>query len=159
MANASRNTIVVKWPAETGPKREEGLAGEAGIIPGMLVEVEAVTGDIVKSTAIATGPIQGRLVAVENPFIQPAAGVAQIDAPNPDGETMPYVNALPGAELYMWLAAGETTAIGSEMRSNADGTLVVGTPAGTDIDPATVGIALEVVASGGSVARILVRSL
>lgn len=154
MANATRNTIVVSWPVETGPQIQEDIAGEAGILPGHLIEAGAT--DLLLANAVANTGTQ-KLVAIENPFQEPAAGVQQIETAYADNDIVRFIAPLRGAVLNMILAASETTAVGSPMMSVGAGTLEVGTPATTDEDDAVIGYATEVVASGGSVARLLVR--
>ncbi len=154
MANATRNTIVVSWPVETGPKILEDIAGEAGILPGHLIEAGA-TDLLLANATVNTGT--NKLVAVENPFQEPASGVQQIETAYADNDIVRFVAPLPGAVLNMLIADGETTAVGSPMMSTGDGTLTVGTPATTDEDESVVGYATEIVAASGAAARTLIR--
>lgn len=135
----ARNTIIIEWPVSTGPKQKEALAAAAGIIPGNLIE--RVAGGVQNSNNASTAFSQ-KLFAVEDP-IGVTAGTAQIDKAYASGDTVRFVAPLPGTVINARIADAQTMVIGGPLASNADGTLVVLTPAGTDIDNNIVAVSLE----------------
>ena len=134
-------TILVKTLSEW--MRNEAKA-DAGITPGHLLERTA-TG--VKVHATAGGNAVPKLVAVENDLAGDEIGTAYSAA-----DRVQFIAARPGDQLYMLLKDGETSAVGSVLKSGGDGTLTVGLEASGEPDyvEGIVGTALEVVDMSGS---------
>lgn len=140
MAN---NTIIIKGD----PIHKEAEAGGA-ITPGMLLAWSS--GNLVAHAA--AGGVAQKMVAIEQGFI--GNGITDAYA---SGDQVNYVVARTGDELYMLLADGQTSAIGSPLVSDGAGALTVATVDATTLEGAVVGFATEVVAASGAVARITVE--
>lgn len=102
------------------PLYKEAKAGEAGITPGMLLELDAA-GDVVSH--INAGQDQTRKYAIENRDIGEG-----IDDNYADNDEVHYVVARPGDEIYALLSAGNDAAIGAELESDGAGALQLHTP-------------------------------
>lgn len=132
------------------PKQFEAIAGEAGITPGMLLEITS-EGKVVShnSAAALRGPLR---IAREAEYIG-----GSIDDTYDDGDTVPFYVMNPGDRFYALLQAGEDVAIGAALQSAADGTF----EAQTSTNP-TRAFALEAVdnnpGTGGAAVRILVEA-
>lgn len=104
---ATPKTIILKGYGE----RKEGVAAAASeILPGMQTEGFA-------EVAEATGGARAAF-AVENDLVG-----GSIDDAYAAGDTVQYVVALPGAEVYAWLSDEETVEAGDALESAGDGTL------------------------------------
>lgn len=134
-------------------QKEAPLATGQDITPGMLCEITA-TGTIQPcSVDGATVKPETVLVAVETPF-RPDSGVSSgIDSPyDQDAETVAYLVAHAGDQLYMLLAAGQdVNALSDRLGSNEDGTLKVATTGAfcrplelVDNDPGSGGLAVRI---------------
>jgi len=154
MANTVYNRIIIQQGL-LGSTRKEALAEEAGIGPGDLLEMgAAVTGVLRHNTA--NGSVLPIRVAVESQTPDNET-TADIDIDYTNGDTVYFTIPKSGDVLYMWLAAGETSAVGSDLVSDGDGALLVRTAAGAAIiDGSVIGQAKEVVAAV-ALARVLVE--
>lgn len=128
------------------PILSERLAGEAGIVPGMLV-VESAGTVIKNATASALAP---KLFAQPN-----VATAGDIDTAYADGETVSYGAYHAGQEVNALVAAAAPAiADGDPLDSAGDGTLKKATDATT-----AIAYAMEAVdnSGGGSSVRIKAR--
>jgi hypothetical protein len=161
---AAANTIVL---AGQPIYPQEALAGEA-ITPGHLVTFgSGGTANKLIKHATAAGNAAA-MFAVENTTPDRSVTTAPIDTPYASGETVKWVMARPGSEIYAWVPASATAVIkGSFLTSNGDGTLRLsvpqasnegGTATYTIQTRAIVAIAAEAVdnSAGGSAARLRV---
>jgi hypothetical protein len=132
--SATPKTIILKGD----PIRKEGVASEA-ITPGHLVEFGGSNDLQAHSTA---GGNARKAFAVENDLV----GGAITDAYAQD-DTLQYVIARPGDEVYALLAHGENVSEGDALESDSNGALQEHTaPGGSDSGlqmDAIVGYALE----------------
>ena len=152
MSSSVRHSIC----AQGGKVRKEKLAGEAGILPGHLLEFSS--GEVVTHN-VADGVARPIRVAVESDTVNPSA-TAIIDVPYADGDNVYYVVGQPGDVLYMLLADGQNAVEGvSVLVSNADGTLKIAAAVdATLIAGAQVGVPAESLNnSSGNPARLLVE--
>lgn len=118
----------------------------AAITPGDLVEVMS-TGNI-RRFALA-GQAAQRAFALEQDLI--GRGV---DDDYAAGEQIRYGVFTVGAEVYAWLATGESCAIGDFLESAGNGKLQVQS---TPVEMSNVGIALEAVTGGASPKRVKIE--
>lgn len=164
MAATTSSTIILKSnnPDNMAQRTRQNL-GNGTVTPGELL-VWVNSGADLDQHATAGGNAEGKKVAIENQFSDHGTGKA-IDHAYADNETVFYIHASPGDQLYMWLKDGETTAIGSPLVSDGAGALQVHTPqavneAGsatfTSYVDAIVGYAAEIVAASGARARVRV---
>ena len=162
MASTTSNTIILKSnnPDNMAQRTRQNL-GNGAIVPGELLVW--ATADV-DQHATAGGNAQGKKVAIENPFSDHGTGKA-IDHAYADNETVSFIFAGPGDQLYMWLKDGQTAALGSVLVSDGAGALQVHTPqavneAGsatfTSYVDAIVGYAAEAAAPSGARGRIRV---
>lgn len=132
------------------PLGKEGLAGAAGIVPGMLVERAA--GGTVVAHATVGGPAAPAF-ARPNELIGNGIDVAYLDA-----DTVLYGVAYSGVEVYGLIAVGANVAAGDYLQSNGAGSFVAqsaGTP-GTSFPGIALTKALETFdnTAGGAPARM-----
>lgn len=130
------------------PVQKEATAG-AILTPGELVEFD-VSGDLIPH-GTASGHAAKRFVLEESILGN------DIDTDYASGDNVIYITGYSGCEVYAWLAAGQTTAVGDPLGSDGAGALAVLTVDATTLDNAIVGYATEVVSSGGSRARVTVE--
>ena len=154
--SGSANSILVE-PAEGQRRIRERLAGEAAILPGMLLELDS-SGEYVSHAG--AGLNAQKLFALEN--VADAKGIADVYA---DGDSVRGLYAQPGDLVNAALAASATTIpIGAFLESSGDGYLRIATAdAATDTAQreAMVAVATEAVdnSSGPAGTRILVEVL
>lgn len=141
----STQVISLVGGAAGAPIMSERLAGEAGILPGMLV-VES-SGTVIKNaTADALAP---KLFAQKN-----VAVAGDIDTAYASGETVSYGAYHAGQEVSgIVAAAAAAIADGAPVASAGDGTLKIGTAA-TAIAWATEAVDNS---GGGTAVRISIR--
>ena len=153
MARAAEQRIIMQaGPEET---RIEGLAAEAGIGPGDLLEHNAALGFLRHN--VTTGPILPIMVATETQHPDDEDNVT-IDIDYANADTMYAWIPKSGDIALLWLNAGETTAVGDYMISDGDGALLVEAAVdATDVTMSIVGRAMEIVAAGGALARVLIE--
>lgn len=152
MAATGYRSIVIQG----GEVRLEGIAGEAGIKPGHLLEISS--GEVVTHNT-ADGIASPCLVAVESPHAN-SPTLANIDVPYAEGDTVYYVQAQPGDALYMWLTTANNAVEGvSRLVSTNTGALKVSAAVdATLIAGAQVGVPHESLNNtSGSDARLAVR--
>ncbi len=149
MADTTYKTIVIQ-SALDGVNRQERLAGEASIKPGMLLEISS--GNVVSHNT-ADGNAHPVLVALESPTAD-SASLASIDTVYANGDTVYYTVGAPGDVLYMTLAIGESTVAGvTALVSDAAGNLKAAVVGETTIAGAVVGTALDTITGDGSTHR------
>lgn len=95
---------------------EERLAGEAGIYPGMLLEVNSA-GAVIKHNSEAARA--EKIFALED-ALQGSTVATVFTAANP----VPVIIPNSGSEVNALIKAGENIAIGDELMSAGDGTLI-----------------------------------
>lgn len=151
MASSTPHTIVLKG----NPKRFENLSS-AAVTPGELLELD--TAGKVKPHATAAGAA-APMFAVEDPY-NGVTGTAAIDVDYASGETVRWVMAQPGDELYAWLEANGSVNIGGRLESGTGGQLQAYT-SGTAVyhDNRIVAEALEAKAGSTVAVRIKVRTI
>lgn len=164
MAATTSSTIVLKSNnPDNMVQRTRQNIGNGTIIPGELL-VWATSGADVDQHATAGGNAQGKKVAIENPFSDHGSGKA-IDHAFADNETVFFIFAQPGDQLYMWASTSQTIVIGDPLVSDGAGMLAKHTPqavneAGsatfTSYVDAIIGYAAEDVTTTGTKARIRV---
>jgi len=97
------------------PMGKEGVAGAAGILPGMLVED-------VGGTVTAHSTVGGVAVPA---FARPNEVVGDgIDTAYADGDTVLYGVAYSGMEVYSYISDGENIAAGDYLESGGNGQFV-----------------------------------
>lgn len=158
MASSAPNTIVLRSndPDNMMQRVQEAPCQAAvTITPGMLLEWG--TTNTVKPHATADANLQGRKVALENPWSDHGSGKA-IDHAYAAGETVPFIFAQAGDVLYMLLEAGANAAKGVALSSNAAGALQLITIAATTVVESIVAYADEAVDNSGGGAAVRIRA-
>lgn len=136
--------------------RKEAVAGGA-ITPGFLLERSSATAVVAHNSAGANAQ---PLFALENDLVG-----EDISDAYASGDTVQMIYAHRGAEIYAWLADGETASVGDYLQSDGDGALAVlvgvsTSDSGVTIAPAqAVAVALEAKSPSGADARIKVEVL
>ena len=154
----TQKTIIIK--GGQGMQKEFPLKASSDITPGMLIQRDA---GYYKPNAIApddTGATiyPSKIFALESPYSQVAVGAKAIDTQyDTDKETVIGYYALPGDEIYAWLAAGENVAADAVLESNGAGALQAYTTAGGAVCRATE--AVDNSATGAVAVRIKVEVL
>lgn len=154
MASSTPHTIVLRSNnADNMRQRTREAAAAASVIPGMLLKVN--TAGTVQAHGTADGAALGRFVAIENLWSDHGAGAA-IDHAYATGETVHYIPAVPGDELYMLVADSQTITIGDPLVSNGDGYLKEATVGAGTLADAIVGYAASAVTTSGATGRVKV---
>lgn len=155
MASTTFHDIVIQTANQLGDvTRLEALAAAgSAITPGQLLEHPAAAATV-QEHAVAAGSATPKMIALQTQTPDDEDNFS-IDVDYAAGDTVYYAVAKPGDVFYMWLAAGELSAIGSLLQSDGNGDLAVlaAIVAGT-LGESVVGIAEEVV---NAVARARVR--
>lgn len=153
MAATGHRTIAIKTN-QVHVFRGEGIAGEAGILPG-----ELITGPDTALLAHDGGIASPKKIALEADYARNESDLTanRIDIAYANGDQVYYALAQPGEVYYMWLADGQTTAVGSALIATTAGQLTVTTVDASTLEGALVGLAKEVVAASGAAARVLVE--
>lgn len=138
---ANPKTVILKGR----PIRKEGLAGNALITPGYLIEWLSAA-DVLMPHSTSTGAAAKRF-AIED---DPQAG--EIGTAYASGSRIQYGVFGAGDEVYAFLVANATVARGDFLESNGDGVLVAGTT-----NP--IAQAAEDTTAGASASRIRVEVL
>lgn len=164
MASATPHTIVLRSnnPDNMMQRTQEApCQGAVTITPGMLLAWG--TTNTVKPHATANGALQGRKVAIENPWSDHGV-IYSSDGPNiahdyAAGETVFFIFAQSGDVLYMLLEDGANATKGIALAPNGAGALQLLTVDASAVEESVFGYAEETVdnTSGGAVARIRVR--
>lgn len=166
MATTAAHTIILR---SNNPDNAEQRVREAPcqaavtVTPGFLLAWGTTT--TVKPHATSGGNTEGKKVALENPWSDHGGGAAIAHA-YAAGETVPYIFAQPGDQLYMYLASGQNVSKGQALMSNGAGYLTAytapvvlgaGGASGSSLYVgAIVGYAAEAVDASGGAARIRV---
>lgn len=155
MARSTFGTIIIRSnnPDNMAQRNRAALAA-AAVTPGMLLK-QNTTGTV-QAHATADGAALGRMVATENVWSNHGSGAA-IDHAYATNETVPYIHAVPGDQLYMLLADSQTITIGDVLVSNGDGYLKEASVGAGTLTDAIVGYAASAVTTSGATARILVN--
>jgi len=111
-------------------RHEEADAGEAGIYPGMLLELNS-SGDVIKHNT--EGARAEKAFATEDAL---QGGTTSTVYTN--GEVVTYILPVPGSVVNALIKAGEDIAIGDELISAGDGTLIALGSAGSGVTVAEV---------------------
>lgn len=136
---------------------QEMPAGEAGILPGMLLQYGTAgnAGKLMKhASATAVGVA---MFAVENTTPDRTVATVPIETPYQTNETVKWIMSRPGDLVYALVpAAAAAIVAGDPMQSNGDGTLKKGSN-----DAFVVALAAEAVnnSGGSSPARLRVRAI
>jgi len=153
MASSTPHTIVLRSnnPDNMMQRVKEAPCQAAVTIkPGMLIE--RGTTNTVKPHATAGGNA-ARMVAIENPWSDHGSGAA-IDHDYAAGETVFYIDALPGDVLYMFLEDEGNVAIEAALESNGAGALQA--LAGSAVE-GMIGYAEEAVNNTGGSGDVRIR--
>lgn len=154
MASSTYNTIVIRSNNPDNMVQRVREAKAAGsVTPGMLCEL--TTSGTIQGHSTEGGVAKGRLVALENEFSDHGTGKA-IDHAYATGETVRYIHAQSGDQLYMTVEDGATIAIGDALESNGAGLLQEETPGTSTLADGIVGYAANAVTTSGATSRLLV---
>lgn len=123
----------------------------ANITPGHFL-VPAAAGVALPA---AVGAVAARLVAVEATW-STSENTVDIDRVYANGDTVNYILAQPGDEIYAIIAASQTVLLNSVLEVTTAGTLAV---EATNVGHDVVAVALEAITTTGSTARARVRIL
>jgi len=153
----TRHAILVESALRISPQRLEAV-GSGVIYPGQLLYM--VTATQVDQHATASGA-SAKFISLVNPapdtYTYPTT--AAIDIPYADGDTVQFMQGLPGDVVNMKIASGQSVTKGKHwLISDGNGNLK---SCGTGLSVGTscpIGIAWQTVnANGGTAARCLVR--
>ena len=152
MASSTPNIVLLQVNGAERPVFEKIAAST--ITPGDLVEVDS-TG---KLAAIASaGKVNGRLIALENPFASDPT-LAALAQNYSAGDTVRYIYAQRGDLVNARVAASQTVVIGSQLISTTTGgCLGITTVDATTLEGALVAIAEVAVTTTGSTGRVQAR--
>lgn len=155
MASATYNRIVIRHANEQGDvTRIEGLAGEAGIGPGDLLE--EVSGTFLRHNT-ANGPIVPKIIALETQTPDDEDDIT-IDVDYANGDTVYAAIGKPGDRFNMWLASGQTAVAGDYLVSDGDGALNVEAAIDqTDIIESVIGRAVADSDAALALTRVIVE--
>jgi len=154
MASSTFNTIVIRSNNPDNMVQRVREAKAAGAItPGMLCEL--TTSGTIQAHSTEGGVAKGRLVALENEFSDHGTGKA-IDHAYATNETVRYIHALPGDQLYMLLEDSATITIGDVLESNGAGYMQEESPGTSTLADGIIGYAANAVTTSGATARIIV---
>lgn len=161
MPSSTPHTIILKQMEMNGRHQKEGLAGTAGILPGDLLGINSAGNLYPFGIGLAKGTNASPRFALENPY-NGTTGSAAIDVTYGSGESVFYVMAEEGDEIYAWIAAGENAAIGNYLvgaGSAAPGDLAVaGTGAATEAEvESVVARALEAKNNSAGTAHVRIK--
>lgn len=154
MARSTFATIIVRSNnPENMAQRVRESKGAAAVTPGMLLKQN--TSGTVQAHATADGVALGRMVAVENFWSNHGTGAA-IDHAYATNETVQYIHAAAGDQLYMLIADSQTITIGDPLVSNGDGYLKEPSVGAGTLTDAIVGYAASAITTSGATGRVLV---
>lgn len=157
MASSAAHTIVLRSnnPDNMMQRVQEAPCQAAvTITPGMLLAWG--TTNTVKPHATADGALEGRKVALENPWSNHGSGGA-IDHAYAAGETVPFIFAQSGDVLYMLLEAAANVAKGAPLAPNGAGALQAITVDASALEESVVGYAEEAVNNSGGADPVRIR--
>lgn len=157
MASSAPNTIILRSnnPDNMMQRVQEAPCQAAvTILPGQLLAWG--TTNTVKPHATANGALEGRKVAVENPWSDHGSGKA-IDHAYAAGETVAFIFAQPGDVLYMWLEDEGNVAKGAPLAPNGSGDLQAITVDASAVEESVFGYAEEPVNNTGGSGSVRIR--
>ena len=97
-------------------------AAATAIVPGDLVEPGSTAGEVIEH-ATAEGNA-APIFALENPWVEPAAGVLSIDHPYAAADTIRLAFCKTGDKINARFAVSQTLAEGTALQSDGNGQLV-----------------------------------
>lgn len=154
MASSTYNTIVIRSNNPDNMVQRVREAKAAGAItPGMLCEL--TSSGTIQAHSTEGGVLKGRLVALENEFSNHGTGKA-IDHAYATGETVRYIHAKTGDQLYMLLEDGATITIGDTLESNGAGYVQEESAGTSTLADSIIGYAANAVTTSGATARLIV---
>lgn len=161
MASSTPHTIILKQMEMYGRHQKEALAGTAGILPGDLLGINSAGNLYPLGIGLAKGTNASPRFAIENPYCENNSSAA-IDVAYGSGESVFYVQAEEGDEIYAWLAAAENVDIGDYLvgaGSAAPGDLAeAGTGSATEAEvEGVVARALEAKNNGSGTAHVRIK--
>ena len=142
------------------PLIDESKVTAAGttVFPGDLVEPAATAGEVQEH---GTADVNAAAIfALENPWIETAAGVLSIDTVYPAADTVRLARCKRGDKINARIAANETLSEGDPLSSAGDGTLHALPASAATAETAResiVAYAAEDITIGGSIGRGAVR--
>lgn len=142
---ASNDTPKVVCLKGNPMKKEKAMTAGQAILPGHLVA--PVAAGTLSKHATAAGKAQTAFAEIAD------FSGGSLEVAYSDGETVPYIVANAGDEIYAILEDGHTIAVGDLLESAGDGTLQATT------GNFSVAIALEAVTTSGATSRIKVEVL
>lgn len=162
MASATPHTIVLRSnnPDNMMQRTQEAPCQAAVVItPGMVLAWG--TTNTVKPHATANGALEGRKVALENPWsdhgtVYTSEG-ANIDHDYAAAETVFFIFASPGDVLYMLLEDEANVAKGAPLAPNGAGALQALTVDATAVEESVFGYAEEAVNNTGGSGNVRIR--
>lgn len=143
MAASTPRTIMLTL--DSAKNLAEAQAGGTAITPGMLCQFDAANNDDIVPHSTADGAAQA-IFAVENPIGTPVSGTAAIDVAYGTADTVTYVYAQPGDQIYAYATQSATITVGEYLVSAGDGYLQ--DEGGTPVPGSIVARALEAVTAG-----------
>jgi hypothetical protein len=157
MASSAPNTIVLRSnnPDNMMQRVQEAPCQAAvTILPGHLLAWG--TTNTVKPHATANAALEGRKVALENPWSDHGSG-KNIDHAYAAGETVPFIFAQSGDVLYMWLEDEGNVTKGAPLAPNGSGELQAITVDATVVAESVFGYADEAVNNTGGTGAVRIR--
>lgn len=122
MSNANINTIKLD---STNGVEISGVAAAAGILPGMLLRVSAVSGEnrtlAIHNEASGDGPC---LLALEDRYYGDSTTGGGVTLAWPNGSLVEAEVPCPGALRAVYLKASENVVVGDRLVSGGDGTFI-----------------------------------
>lgn len=154
MASSTPNTIVI---SDQPFIQEEKLADTVALKPGDLVQLKSGDATKIALHSTAGGNAQPMFV-LESPYTDPADGAA-IDLAYGTGDTVRFIVARPGDQIYGWLTIGANVAVGAFLESAGSLGALRAVTAGTTNHHRVIAKALEAVnnSAGSAKARIKVE--
>jgi len=132
-------------------RHEEAYAGEAGIYPGMLLELNS-SGKVLKQN---TEGAPAEIAIAEEDALQGNT----VDTVYTDGEIVSYMLPVKGAEVNVRLATGQTITVGEGLIADADGCVesADNAPSGTEYNILFTAMEAKTTTSATALIRARVR--
>lgn len=157
MASTTFHDIVIQNANQQGDvTRQEALAvAGSTITPGLLLEHTAGAATV-QEHATAAGSVTPRMIALQTQTPDDEDDFS-IDVDYAAGDIVYFAVGKSGDRFYMWLAAGETSAVGSLLQSDGAGALtVLAAIVAATLGESVVGIATEAVVAV-ALSRVIVE--
>lgn len=155
MAKTTFGSIVIQAANQMGDvTRLEALAA-AAVTPGELAELTSA-GAIQAHSAAAGTLEQGKIFVLESQTPDDEDDFS-IDVDYASGDTVYYMQAKAGDEVYAWLAAQENAAITDSLESDGAGALAVATVGVGTLANSIVGSPVVAVDNSGGGTRVRIR--